>query len=168
MNKILLLLFSVVTLSSCVKYEEPTLVSLPGEYIIDKITVTDIEGNSSMSDSTYLPGDVFINQNDTFPLDSVVLGSTRWHFDYSVVSFAPETLPWGEVEWGEKYFYRLVPSWSVYDLGYVDMNLGSRRLVLKIIDDSAESLTFRTTGQWTFLNTWEEKSITIHMTRVGP
>jgi len=68
----------------------------------------------------------------------------------------------------QQYFYNLIPSWTVYDLGYIDINLNGKRLIFKIIDDSAESLTLRTTGRWTFINSWEEKSITLHLTRTGP
>ena len=153
---------------SCVKYEEPTLVSLSGEYIIDKIVVNIIEGPNSGEDTIYLPGDVFVNENDTFPLNYIEVGQTKWHFDYSVVSFLPQVNMVGETEWAYQYFYSLVPAYNQYDLGYIDINLMDRKLILKVVDDSAESLTFRTTGQWVFPNIWEESSMTLHMTRVGP
>ena len=66
-------------LSSCVRYEEPTLVSLPGEYIIDKITVTPIDGEE-LIDSIYLPGTTFLNPNEDIPLDSIDVGFKKWHF----------------------------------------------------------------------------------------
>lgn len=168
MRTIFLTFLLSTTLFSCIKYEEPTLVSLSGEYVIDKIVVNTNEGPNSASDTTYLPGDVFINENDTFPLDYIEVGQTKWHFDYSVVSFLPYVNPAGQLEWSEQFFYGLIPAYSQYDLGYIDINLMERRLVLKVVDDSAESLTFRTTGQWVFPNLWEESSMTIHMTRVGP
>ena len=97
-----------------------------------------------------------------------MVGQTKWHFDYSVVSFSPYVNPGGQVEWSEQYFYSLVPSYTQYEMGYVDINMINRKLILKIIDDTAESLTFRTTGSWVFLNVWEESSITLHLTRIGP
>lgn len=156
------------TLLSCIKYEEPTLVSLSGEYIIDKIVVNINEGPNSGNDTIYLPGDVFLNENDTFPLNYIEVGQTKWHFDYSVVSFLPQVNMAGQTEWTQQFFYGLIPAYNQYDLGYVDINLMNRRLILKIVDDSAESLTFRTTGQWVFPNIWEESSMTLHLTRVGP
>ena len=163
------LIFLISTLFiSCVKYEEPSLLSLSGEYIIDKIVVNTNEGPNSASDTIYLPGDIFINENDTFPLNYIEVGQTKWHFDYSVVSFLPYVNASGQLEWSEQFFYGLIPAYNQYDLGYIDINLMERRLVLKVVDDSAESLTFRTTGQWIFPNLWEESSMTIHMTRVGP
>jgi hypothetical protein len=168
MRNIFLIFIISSLLVSCYRYEEPTLVSLSGEYIVDKIVVNVTEGPNTGLDTTYLPGDVFINENDTFPLNQIDVGYTKWHFDYSVVSFLPYVNPAGQVEWSEQYFYSLIPSYTQYDLGYVDINMMKRRLVLKIVDDSAESLTFRTTGQWLFFNVWEESSITLQLTRVGP
>ncbi len=155
-------------LTSCYRYDQPPLVSLSGEYIIDKIVVNVTEGPNTGLDTTYLPGETFINDNDSFPLNKIDVGYTKWHFDYSVVSFSPYVNQSGQVEWSEQYFYSLVPSYTPYDFGYIDINLMERRLILKIIDDSAESITFRTTGQWMFLNVWEESSITLHLTRIGP
>ena len=167
MKHFVFLYFILLGLSSCVKYEEPTLVSLPGEYIVDKITITPIDGEE-LIDSIYLPGTTFLNPNEDIPLDSIDVGFKKWHFDYSVVSFNKEINGWGQSEWTQQYFYSLIPSWTVYDLGYIDINLNGKRLIFKIIDDSAESLTLRTTGRWTFINSWEEKSITLHLTRTGP
>jgi len=167
MRHLVFLYFIMLGLSSCVRYEEPTLVSLPGEYIVDKITITPIDGEE-LIDSIYLPGTTFLNPNEDIPLDSIDVGFKKWHFDYSVVSFNKEINGWGQSEWTQQYFYNLIPSWTVYDLGYIDINLNGKRLIFKIIDDSAESLTLRTTGRWTFINSWEEKSITIHLTRTGP
>jgi hypothetical protein len=153
---------------SCVKYEEPTLVSLSGEYIIDKIVVNINEGPNSGKDTIFLPGDVFVNETDSFPLNFIEVGQTKWHFDYSVVSFSPQVNMVGQTEWTQQYFYSLVPAYNQYDLGYIDINLMDRKLILKIVDDAAESLTFRTTGQWIFPHIWEQSSMTLHMTRVGP
>jgi hypothetical protein len=119
-------------------------------------------------DTTYLPGDVFISETDSFPINNIDVGFTKWHFDYSVVSFDPYVNQTGQLEWSEQYFYSLVPSYTQYELGYVDINMIDRKLILKIIDDTAESITFRTTGRWVFLNVWEESSVTLHLTRVGP
>lgn len=166
-NLFFIFVFSNV-LISCYRYEEPSLVSLSGEYIVDKIIVNITEGPNSGSDTTYLPGDVFINENDTFPLNYIEVGHTKWHFDYSVVSFQPSVNLNGQTEWSKQFFYSLIPAYNQYDLGYIDINLMERRLVLKIVDDSSESLTFRTTGQWIFPHIWQQSSMTIHLTRVGP
>ena len=168
MKKIFLFFITSYMFVSCYRYEQPTLVSLSGEYIIDKITVNITEGPNTGMDTTYLPGDVFISETDSFPINNIDVGFTKWHFDYSVVSFDPYVNPAGQLGWSEQYFYSLVPSYTQYELGYVDINMIDRKLILKIIDDTAESITFRTTGRWVFLNVWEESSVTLHLTRVGP
>lgn len=168
MKNIFLILICSTVFMSCIKYEEPTLVSLSGEYIIDKIVLNINEGPNSGTDTIYQPGDIFINENDTFPLSHIEVGQTKWHFDYSVVSFLPYVNPIGQTEWSYQYFYSLIPAYNQYDLGYVEIYLKNRKLILKVVDDSAESLTFRTTGQWVFPNIWEESSMTLHLTRVGP
>lgn len=168
MKNIFFILLSSILIISCYRYEQPPLVSLSGEYIIDKITVNVTEGPNTGMDSVYLPGDVFINEADSFPLNKINIGFTKWHFDYIVVSFSPYTNDVGQLVWSEQYFYSLVPSYTQFEMGYVDINMVNRKLILKIIDDTAESITFRTTGRWVFLNVWEESSITLHLTRIGP
>ena len=168
MKKLLLLLLPILLLSSCIKYEEPTLVSLSGEYVIDKITLTNVEDTSTVYQEIYLPGDIYLDQNASFPMDSIVCGLTRWHFDYSVVSFNPTFNPDGSTSWGTQYFYNYEYPLMSYGYGYVDINMLSDRLIFKLIDDQAESLTFRTTGHWTVNNSIKEVSVTLQLTRVGP
>ena len=168
MKNTLILLF-IVSLTSCYQYAEQTTPTLSGEYVIDKITVLNNENMGSPNDSIYLPGDIYLDSTSNFPLDSIALGVTRWHFDYSAVAFSPSPTPWGQYIWSEKYFYNHIPSWSIYDPGYVEFNLPGRRIVFKIIDDSLESLTLRSTGQWYSTDTdFGEKSVTLEMTRIGP
>lgn len=168
MRKLITLILPILLLSSCIKYEEPTLVSLSGEYIIDKITLTNVEDTSTIYQDVYLPGDVFLDNLASSPMDSIVCGLTRWHFDYSVVSFNPTFNPDGSVTWGEQYFYNYEYPLLSYDYGYVNINMLNSRLIFKLIDDQAESLTFRTTGKWTINNSLKEVSVTLQLTRVGP
>lgn len=88
MKNIFYLFTLVLSLSSCIKYAEPTSLSLSGEYVIDKITYSEDENTTSPNDSTYYPGDLYINPNDKFPVDSIHVGFTKWHLDYSVISFS--------------------------------------------------------------------------------
>jgi len=168
MKNILILLF-VLSLTSCYQYAEQTTPTLSGEYVIDKITVLNNESLGSPNDSIYLPGDVYLDTTSNFPMDSIELGVTRWHFDYSAVAFCPSPTPWGQYIWSEKYFYDLMSSWSIYDPGYVEIKIPGRRIIFKIIDDGLESLTFRTTGQWYYDDSnLTEKTVTLEMTRIGP
>jgi hypothetical protein len=102
-------------------------------------------------------------------MDSMLVGFTKWHLDYSVISFKPQTLNTGETIWEKQYFYTVINHYTNYDLGYIDFTLddGSRR-IFKIIDDGVENLVLRTTGQWPYGASGTEESVTIYLTRVGP
>ena len=168
MKKILFVFISIMFVS-CYKYAEQTTPTLSGEYIIDKVTLTQTESTGNPMDSVYYPGEVYLDTTSLFPLDSISIGVTRWHFDYMQVAFCPTPTPWGTFEWSEKYFYDLIPGWTIYDYGHVQLKLNGRVLTLKILEDGTESLTFRTTGQW-YNDDYDlsEKTITLQLTRVGP
>ncbi len=159
---------SVAFLTSCQKYSEPTSLSLSGEYVVDRVTYSKVENSSSPEDTVYEPGTVYTNPNDVFPMDIINVGFTKWHFDYSVVSFCPTPLPSGQVIWGQQYFYDIVGHHSIYDLGYIQFDINSSTRTFKIISDGYESLVLRTTGLWPGANSGSNESVTLYLTRVGP
>jgi hypothetical protein len=75
----------------------------------------------------------------------------------------------GQVLWQYQYFYQVYNNWYNTDLGHIEfeLNNGTKRM-FKIIDDSMESLTLRTTGQWPNGPYGSNANITLHLTRVGP
>jgi len=163
-------LLLLVCLTSCYKqYTQPKTLSLSGEYIVDKITYSVIENSTNPQEQSFYPGTMFINPNESFPMDSILVGFTKWHLDYSVISFKPHTLPTGKTVWEKQYFYNVINHYSIYDLGYIDFTMedGSRR-VFKILDDGVENLVLRTTGQWAYGSSGTNVSITLFLTRVGP
>lgn len=170
MKKIISVLVLLLTLVSCEVYDQPKTLSLSGEYIIDRITRTSTENTSGTQQLVvYQPGDTFISNTESFPMDRIVVGATRWHLDYSVISFSPIGLNNGQVIWQYQYFYQVYNNWYNTDLGHIEfeLNNGTKRM-FKIIDDSMESLTFRTTGQWPDGPYGSNTNITLHLTRVGP
>lgn len=171
MKYIVIILISLLTLTSCYKqYSQPKTLSLSGEYIVDKITYSKVENSTTPDETVYYGGDIYVNPNGTFPMDSISVGFTRWHLDYSVISFNPHTLNTGQVIWEKQYFYNVVNHYTNYDLGYIDftMDNGGRR-IFKIIDDGVENLVLRTTGQWSSYGaSGPEESVTLYLTRVGP
>jgi hypothetical protein len=66
---------------------EPTLLSLSGEYVVDRITKHSTENSTNTNELIFNPCDEYINPDDIFPMDSIQVGFTRWHLDYSVISF---------------------------------------------------------------------------------
>ena len=160
----------LLILCSCLKqYSQPKTLSLSGEYIIDKVTYSNIE-NSNPNELVASPGDLYINKNESFPMDSISVGFTRWHFDYVAVAFNPQILPTGTVIWGKKYFYSVINHNTNYDLGYIDITMdnGSRR-IFKIIDDGSENLVLRTTNNWgVYGASGPAESVSLYLTRIGP
>ena len=99
MKHILFILLSVFTLTSCLQYAEPKLLSLSGEYVIDKIVYEDRDNDSSTI--VFYPGDLYVNPSETKPLDSIKVGITKLALDYSVIYFDPTDTPSGTTTWGK-------------------------------------------------------------------
>ena len=70
MKKIIPFLLLILIFSSCLKYGEPKLLSLSGEYRIDKITYENFD-NSSYNQVFY-PGDLYVNPSETNAIVNVV------------------------------------------------------------------------------------------------
>lgn len=167
MKNLILFLLSILILSSCVKYSEPKLLSLSGEYRIDKITYENRD-NSNLNQVFY-PGDLYVNQSETKPLDSIEVGFTRIAMDYSTIYFNPIDNPMsGSTTWTKQYPYVVHGQNSVYDLGYIMFDYEGTRRVWKIIDDGTESLVIRTSGSYGYGSNSSGETTTMFLTRVGP
>jgi hypothetical protein len=168
MKKIVLLIFISSLFYSCEVYQEPTLLSLSGEYVIDKITLQSTENNSGSANLIFNPGDHYVNPNDIFPIDDIQVGFTRWHLDYSVISFFPISNGSGTTNWQRQYFYEVINHNSIYDLGYIRFQVNGSVRIFKILSDENESLTLRTTGLWPYANIGPNQLVTLQLTRIGP
>jgi hypothetical protein len=172
MKSILYLFFVGFVLSSCVKYTQPKLLSLSGEYRFDKITVEETDNTGNPIYTIYDdpdPDSSYINPSAVDVLDTIQLYYTSIHLDYSMIRFKPISNVDGSKTWTKEYYYYVNGPYSIYDLGYLKFNCENNQLVhWKILDDGLESLVVRTTGQWPFGNAGPHVSITYHMTRVGP
>jgi hypothetical protein len=166
MKKFVLILLFVI--ASCEVYQEPKMLSLSGEYIVDRITINSTENSTNSNGLTYNPGDVYINPDDIFPMDNIKVGFTRWHLDYSIISFFPYQNQNGRTIWQRQYYYDIVNHNSIYDLGYLKFQVNGSVRIFKILDDADESLTLRTTGLWPYSNIGPNQLVTIHLTRIGP
>jgi hypothetical protein len=166
MKKILISFISLVLITSCVKYAQPPLLSLSGEYRIDKITYENRD-NSGLNQVFY-PGDLYVNESETKPIDSISVGFTRLALDYSIIYFNPVDLPSGGTTWSKKYTYYTHGQRSVYDYGYIVFNYDGTRRVWKILDDGVESLAIRTSGSYDFGSNSSGETTTMFLTRVGP
>jgi len=168
MKKIILLIGILFTFNSCEVYQEPTSLSLSGEYIIDKVTVISTENTTNSGGQIYGPGSHYVNNLDTFPLDDIYVGFTRWHFDYTIASFFPISNGDGTVNWQRQYYYTVVGHNNVYDLGYIKFNVNGSVRIFKILDDGMESLTLQNSGLWPYANEGPNEVVMIHLSRIGP
>jgi hypothetical protein len=168
MKKILLLLGVLLGLTSCTKYEEPTTLSLSGEYVIDKVTMLSTENTTNSSGTIYTMGSHYVNAYDILPMDDIQVGFTRWAFDYSTIYLYPNQTNTGTVQWQRQYFYNVIGHNNIYDLGYIQFYVNGSVRTFKILDDGLESLTLQTTGLWPYSSSGPNQIVTLHLTRVGP
>ena len=168
MKKILLLLGILFTFNSCTVYQEPKLLSLSGEYIIDKVTVISTENTTNSGGQIYNPGTHYVNNLDAFPLEDIYVGFTRWHLDYTIISFYPISVGDGTVNWQRQYYYTVVNHENIYDLGYIKFNVNGSVRIFKILDDGVESLTLQSTGLWPYSSSGPNEVVMIHLSRIGP
>jgi hypothetical protein len=166
MKNIFFITLSVFVLTSCIQYAQPKLLSLSGEYVIDKIVYEDRDNDSSTT--VFYPGDLYVNPSETKPLDSIKVGITKLALDYSVIYFDPTDTPSGTTTWGKKYTYIVHGNRSLYELGYIVFDYDGTRRVWKIIDDGVESLVIRTSGSYDYGSNSSGEQTVMYLTRVGP
>jgi hypothetical protein len=157
MKKFIILIFFF--LISCEIYNEPISLSLSGEYVITKVTLLNRE-NANLNQLNYYFGSHYINPNETFPVNDIQVGFTRWHFDYSVISFFPTQLGNGMTQWDIQYFYSIVGQYSIYDFGYIQFYTNDGFRTFKILEDGIEHLVLQTSNS--------NQIITLYLTRIGP
>lgn len=167
MKNIFKLFILLISLSSCVKYTQPKLLSLSGEYRIDKITYEQTDNSPSPQSMVFYPGDLYVNPNDVSPFDSIPVGFFKLHMDYVQIRFSPSPQPDGSTVWDEAYFYSVVGETNTR-LGNLIIEFNGTRKVFNIIEDGAETLVLRSTGQWVSGSAGPNQSITLFLTRVGP
>ncbi len=95
MRKIISFALVSIVLSSCLKYGEPDSLSLNGEYRVDKITYELTDNSQTTNSMVFYPGDLYVNPNEKFPLDTIEVGFTPIHIDYSMIRFRPILNPVG-------------------------------------------------------------------------
>ena len=116
----------------------------------------------------FYPGDLYVNPNEKFPLDTVKVGFTPIHIDYSMIRFKPILNPDGSKDWTKQYTYYVHGHNNIYDNGYMKFDCDGTNRVWKIIDDGLESLVLRTQNSWYSGSSGPSESVTLYLTRVGP
>jgi hypothetical protein len=167
MKIIFKLFILLILLNSCVKYTQPKLLSLSGEYRIDKITYEKIDNTDTSDYMVFYPGDLYVNPNEISPFDTINVGFTKVAFDYQLFFYNPVLTPSGSTYWQNKCSYGVRNSSNSY-LGNLVLDINGTRRVFQIIEDGLESIVLRSSGQWAYGSSGPNESITMFLTRVGP
>lgn len=173
MKKILLFLLLSILYGCYPIYEDPPYINISGEYVIDRIVITNTGTNNNGDESVILlPGQTYVNPNENLPMNLIEVGITRWSFDHSMVRFNP-THQGGGTVWQNVYFYNIVNPMSIYGNGIIHITndvYSPHRLDRKfrIIDNNYGSLTLRTTGRWIMGEWGPNQTMVLYLTRVGP
>jgi len=168
MKSVFVFIISLIFLTSCVKYEQPKLLSLSGEYRIDKVTYEQTDNTSTSNQMVFYPGQLYVNPSEVFPMDSIAVGFTSLHMDYSMIRFKPIFNPDGSKTWTKEFYYYVYGQITQYDLGYIQFDCNGSTRTFKVIEDGAESLVLRSTGTWANGSSGSNISVTLNLTRVGP
>jgi hypothetical protein len=147
--KTILLVPALFFFLSCTKYSQPSEPKLSGEWQIDMVEYYRIENGDTINSMVYLPGDLYVNPNDNSPLDTIEVGFTRFHMDYSVISFKPVLAYGGATKWKEQFFYG-VSEVSHTCPGFMKFQYGEKKCVWKVKNSSFfySSLNLELKGQW--------------------
>lgn len=173
MKKILLFILLSFLYGCYPIYEEPPYINISGEYVIDRIVITNTGTNNHGDDSVILlPGQTYVTPNENPPMNSIQVGITRWSFDHSIFRFNPVSNGVITV-WGDEYFYNILNPMSIYGKGTVHITNKvdfTHRLDRKfsIVDNTYQSLTLRTTGKWITGEWGPNQIMVLYLTRVGP
>ncbi len=112
MNKLIVFLLCIFSLTSCYKTDEwnAQYTSISGEYVIDRVTLLASDQSSDESGENFYTGDLYVNPNGTLPLDAIEVGITRWHISNSMISFNPVGTTTGQTIWLNQYVLSRVTS----------------------------------------------------------
>ena len=105
MNKLIIFLLCIFSLTSCYKTDEwnAQYTSISGEYVIDRVTLLTSDQSVNDSGESFYTGDLYVNPNGTLPLDAIEVGITRWHISNSMISFNPVGTTTGQTIWMNQY-----------------------------------------------------------------
>ena len=168
MNKLIIFLLCIFSLTSCYKTDEwnAQYTSISGEYVIVRVTLLTSDQSVNDSGESFYTGDLYVNPNGTLPLDAIEVGITRWHISNSMISFNPVGTTTGQTIWMNQYV--LSRTTSVGGDEILSFNIDGTVKKFKIVDVTLESLTLRSTGQWAFGSSGPYESVVIKFTRIGP
>lgn len=144
----------IFLLVGCEKYTtEVSDLTLSGKYVVSKLTVIQTS-QATTKDTTYLSGQLFVNNNLPDPFDSIRVDNFHLHFDYASIRMIwYDRLQHGQRDrwmYGEspsEIFYSRVPwSFDAYTLGKIQFDYKPKdrnsyhRITLQVDSDLFETV----------------------------
>ena len=173
-NKLISILF-LLPFVSCIKYKQPTEPKLSGRWRIDKVIYQRVNGEDTVDQQYYLPGDQYIAPNDDSPLDSIKVGFTQFAMDYSRIYFKPHPTFAGKINWEDEFIYTVSEVNFTFP-GFINFDSDSTKNVWRVVYSDFENAILQLRGQWNpnslgfyaFQSATNYDDLQIHITRVGP
>ncbi len=173
-NKLISILF-LLPFVSCIKYKQPTEPRLSGRWRIDKVIYQRINGEDTVDQQYYLPGDQYIAPNDDSPLDSIKVGFTQFAMDYSRIYFKPHPTFAGKINWEDEFIYTVSEVNFTFP-GFISFDSDSTKNVWRVVYSDFENATLQLRGPWNpnslgfyaIQGAENYDDLQINITRVGP
>ena len=176
--KNIVLIFIVVFLTGCEKYVSGTHLTLSGKYKITRISFVSVDQNTTR-DTVYRTGDIYKSNNPSTPkpFDTIRVGNTFFHFDYSVINLMYLGVDNdGNDIWDKRYErgYSIIGN-NQWQEGYIQFDYidviktkSKHTMTFQITEDKFESLELTSSGQWSHGSMGEKRIMILNLTRVGP
>jgi hypothetical protein len=170
-----LLFFVLLAFASCEKYKLPSEPKLSGRWRIDKVIYQRINGEDTVDQQYYLPGDQYIAPNDDSPLDSIKVGFTQFAMDYSRIYFKPHPTFAGKIKWEDEFIYTVSEVNFTFP-GFISFDSDSTKNVWRVVYSDFENATLQLRGPWNpnslgfyaIQGAENYDDIQIYITRLGP
>ena len=174
--KKLVVIVLLVILTGCEKYVSGTHLTLSGKYKITRISLVSVDQNTTR-DTVYRTGDIY-KSNDPLspkPFDTIRVGNTFFHFDYSVINLMYLGVIDDSDVWDKSYqtSYTIRGN-NQWQEGYLQFRYNDtlktktkHTMTFQITEDKFESLELTSSGQWSHGNMGEKRIMILNLTRVG-
>jgi hypothetical protein len=171
------LIFILVFLTGCERYVSGTHLTLSGKYKITRVSFVSVDQNTTR-DTVYRTGDIYKSNNPSTPkpFDTIRVGNTFFHFDYSVINLMYLGVDNdGNDIWDERYKrgYSIIGN-NQWQEGYIQFDYidviktkSKHTMTFQITEDKFESLELTSSGQWSHGNMGEKRIMILNLTRVG-
>jgi len=174
--KKLVLICIVIFLTGCERYVSGTHLTLSGKYLITRVSMVSVDQNTTR-DTVYRPGDIYKSNNPSTPkpFDTIRVGNTFIHFDYTLINLRYIGMIGGSDVWDNRYqTWYTIRGNNQWQEGYLQFEYydaektkTKHKMIFQITEDKFESLELTSSGQWSHGSMGEKRIMILNLTRVG-